>query len=149
MDKLELLAEKIKLCINCPLREGATQPVPGIGEIGAKYMLIGEAPGAEEDRSGMPFVGSAGKKLNQLLELAGISQGDCYFTNVCRCRPPSNRTPKKAEIRSCTPFLEEEIQVVRPEYIITLGATPLSLFSPNGIRQMHGTLFSYEFKEKK
>lgn len=115
----------------------------GLGEVGAKYMIIGEAPGRDEDCLGVPFVGLAGKRLDKLLGAAGISLNDCYITNVCRCRPPSNRTPKKVEVRACSSYLLEEIRLVQPQQIITLGSTPLSLFCPYGIRQMHGTMFDW------
>ncbi len=144
MDDLELLAEQVKACTACDLRYESTNPVPGYGECGAKYMLIGEAPGRNEDEAGMPFVGKAGRQLNEYMELAGIEQDDCYLTNVCRCRPPKNRTPKKAETRSCLPYLWKEIELVNPEYIITLGATPLALFTETGVRQMHGSQFRHE-----
>ena len=93
-------------------------------------MIIGEAPGAQEDKAGIPFIGAAGKRLNQLLELAGIDLSQCYITNVCKCLPPKvsgkRRAPRKAERLSCYGYLKKEIEIVRPEYIITLGATPLS-----------------------
>lgn len=113
----------------------------GSGEIGAKYFIIGEAPGRNEDSVGLPFVGLAGKRLDKLITLGGISLNDCYLTNVCKCRPPANRTPRKSERLSCYPWLRQELELVQPEYIITLGATPLALFSDQGIRQMHGTMF--------
>lgn len=139
MMNLEELYDQIKACSRCELRMNATCPVPGIGNIGAKYMLIGEAPGSNEDKEGIPFIGMAGKRLNQLLELAGIDINECYLTNVCKCRPPNNNTPRKALINACKPWLYKEIQLVKPQTIITLGATPLSLFSKNGVSQMHGT----------
>ena len=147
MDSLDQLERDIKACSRCLLRETATAPVPGIGNIGAKYLLIGESPGANEDKAGMPFVGLAGKRLNQLLELAHISQEECYLTNVCRCRPPTNRTPRKAEIKSCLPFLWREIRLVKPQVVVTLGSIPLSLFSPYGVRQLHGTQFEWEMPD--
>lgn len=141
MDKqLQDLNRRIALCTKCPLRENASQPVCGIGEVNAKYLLIGEAPGREEDKYSAPFIGSAGKRLNKLLELAGIDQNECYLTNTVRCRPPGNRDPRKAELKACTPYLWEEIQLIAPEYVITLGRTPLTLFTTYGIRQLHGTL---------
>ncbi len=139
MNELDQLSKQVKQCSRCPLRQGATQPVMGIGEVGAKYFIIGEAPGREEDAQGIPFVGMAGKRLNQLLELAKIDVNDCYISNVVKCRPPENRMPKKAERLSCYQWLKEELRIVYPENIITLGATPLSLFTDNGITQMHGT----------
>ncbi len=145
--ELEELNAEILACTKCPLRAGATQPVCGFGEIGAKYFLIGEAPGRNEDAAGMPFVGMAGKRLNQLLEIAGIKQEDCYLTNVCRCRPERNRNPRKSEIKACSPFLWREIRIVKPQTIITLGSTPLSLFSTQGVSSMHGTRFEWELTD--
>ena len=84
-NELDELAKTIKACTRCPLRENSTAPVPGFGNPNAKYVLIGEAPGANEDRLGIPFIGLAGKRLNQLLELAKIDINECYLTNVCRC----------------------------------------------------------------
>lgn len=144
---LENLAEQIKQCTRCALREGATQPVPGFGNVGAKYFLIGEAPGREEDEAGIPFVGKAGQRLNELIALAGIDINDCYFSNVCRCRPEGNATPRKAYIRACYQWLKQEIELVQPEYIITLGATPLGLFTATGVSQLHGTMFEAELPE--
>ena len=141
---LNQIADEIKACMMCPLREGATQPVPGYGNPQAKYVLIGEAPGRDEDKAGMPFVGLAGKRLNTLLALGNISQNDCYFTNVCRCRPPDNRTPRKNEVRACSPYLYQELEEIQPEYIVTLGATPLKLFTETGVSQLHGTMFEVE-----
>src|SRR3972149_3566917 len=105
MDNLEKIAEDVKKCTRCELRQTCTQPVPGFGDIGAKYFLIGEACGKEEDEQGIPFVGAAGRKLDQLLKLAQIDPNDVYISNVCRCRPPANRTPKKKEVGFCAPFL--------------------------------------------
>ena len=143
-DALEALKKRIITCGACVLRESCTAPVLGCGSIGAKYMIIGEAPGREEDHVGFPFVGKSGQRLDKLLEVGHIDIADCYLTNVCRCRPPKNRTPKKKEIGACNGFLMEEIRVVNPTYIITLGAVPLSLFSSYGISQMHGTMFEVE-----
>lgn len=146
---LEELNKRIKQCTRCVLRENATAPVCGIGQVGAKYLIVGEAPGQNEDKAGVPFVGLAGKRLDKLLALAKIDPNACYITNICRCRPPANRTPRKAEMLSCLPFFWEEIKLVRPESIITLGATPLSLFSPHGVKQMHGTMFEWELEDAK
>ena len=144
MDSLYQIGEEIKACQRCELRMNATQPVPGIGDIGSKYFLIGEAPGKNEDEVGVPFVGLAGKRLDKLLTLAGISLNECYLSNVCRCRPLANRAPKKKEIKACVPFLWKEIRLVKPQYIVTLGSVPLSLFCPYRIRQVHGTLLTIE-----
>jgi len=142
-NKLEELNKQIKQCEQCSLRPEATAPVCGSGEIRAKYFVLGEAPGANEDSYGLPFVGAAGKRLDKLLALAGITQNECYLTNVCKCRPPANRTPRKSERLACYQYLQQELEIIKPQYVITLGATPLSLFSDQGIRQMHGTMFDY------
>ena len=144
---LDQLAEEIKMCQRCQLRQNATQPVPGFGSIGAKYFLIGEAPGREEDEQGVPFVGAAGRRLDKLLALAGIDINACFLSNAVRCRPLANRDPKKKEIKACVDFLWREIRIVKPETIITLGSVPLSLFSPNGVRQMHGSSFEFELED--
>ncbi len=147
-DTLDKIAQEIKSCQKCELRQTATRGVPGHGSVGAKYFLIGEACGKTEDAEGVPFVGQAGRRLDKLLELAGIDINDCYLSNVCRCRPPENRTPRKKEIKSCVDFLWREIKLVKPEYIITLGSTPLSLFCDHGVTQMHGTMFEWEMEDK-
>ena len=144
---LEEIAKQVAQCSKCPLRFEATSPVMGVGEVGAKYFLLGEAPGRTEDSCGVPFVGLAGKRLNKLLELANIDINDCYLTNVCKCRPPQNRTPRKSERLSCYPFLRSELSIIKPSYIIALGATPLGLFSSNGVRDLHGTQFQYADEE--
>ena len=146
-DSLDQLAKETKLCQRCELRQNATCPVPGHGSVGAKYFLLGEAPGASEDEVGIPFVGQAGRRLDKLLGLAGIDINDCYLSNVCRCRPPSNRDPRKKEIRACVEFLWREIRLVKPQYLITLGSVPLSLFCPYGIRQCHGCMMEVEIPE--
>ena len=150
MDKphqLQQIKAQIKECSRCPLRETATRPVPGLGNPDAKYILIGEAPGSNEDKAGIPFVGQAGKRLNQLIELGKIDINQCYLTNVCRCRPPGNRQPRKPEVKACVDYLWQEIRIIRPSTIITLGATPLKLFSDSGVSQLHGSMFEFEVKD--
>ena len=100
------VAKQVKACSRCELRAEATQPVPGIGQTHVKYMLIGEAPGQNEDELGIPFVGLSGKRLDKLVALAGINLNDCYLTNVCKCRPPKNRQPRKKEVACCVPYLK-------------------------------------------
>lgn len=141
---LEKLAEQISQCSRCALREGATAPVPGLGLANAKYFLLGEAPGKSEDQTSTPFVGSAGRRLDKLLALAKINPNDCFITNVVKCRPPKNRTPRKAERLACYVWLKKELQLVKPKTIITLGATPLGLFTDVGISQLHGTQMEIE-----
>lgn len=148
MDSLDQISKDIIQCQRCELRQFATCPVAGFGSMGAKYFLIGEAPGQTEDEQGVPFVGAAGRRLDKLLDLASIAINDCYLSNVCRCRPPRNRSPRKKEIKSCVDFLWREIKLVRPEIVITLGATPLGLFTQSGgISTIHGTIFNYELED--
>jgi uracil-DNA glycosylase len=144
--KLNELNQKILLCSKCSLRGECTQPVCGSGEIGAKYFILGEAPGANEDATGMPFVGLAGKRLDKLIGLAGIDINSCYLTNVCKCRPPTNRTPRKSERLACYPWLTKELAIIKPEIIICLGSSATSLFSELGIRQLHGTMMEIELE---
>jgi DNA polymerase len=161
LDSLTQITKDILQCQRCELRMNATKPVPGIGDVGAKYFLIGEAPGREEDESsgrrikidvewiyfGTPFIGQAGRRLDKLLALAKIDPNDCYLSNVCRCRPPQNRNPKKKEIKACVDFLWRELKLVKPEIVILLGSTALSLFSDYGVTQLHGTEFEYEIPD--
>ena len=147
LDQLSALLVK---CSRCPLRESASAPVPGLGNPNARYLLIGEAPGVNEDRVGMPFVGTSGKRLNRLLALAKIDVNDCYLTNVCRCLPPrvkgKIRAPRKTERLLCYPWLKAELSIVKPQIVIPLGAVPLSLFTDVGVKQLHGTQFEYELE---
>lgn len=147
MDSLERIAQDILKCQRCELRSFALAPVPGLGSIKSTYILIGEAPGKEENEKGIPFVGSAGKKLDKLIKQAGLDLNDLYITNTCRCRPPKNRTPTKKEIRACQSFLWRELLLIKPTYVITLGATPLSLFCSYGVTQTHGTMWEVELPD--
>lgn len=150
MTRLSDVVKLCALCQRCSLRENATAPVFGTGSENAKYFILGEAPGRQEDSTGVPFVGFAGQHLNQLLDLGGIDINDCYLTNVVKCWPPKvngkQTTPKKTERVACFEWLSKEFLVVRPRTIIPLGATPLSLFTPTGVTQMHGTQFQYQLK---
>ncbi len=120
--RLEELAEQIRVCIKCPLHESRTIAVPGDGKSTAKVMIIGEAPGKDEDASGHPFVGAAGRFLNSVLEGTGIDRNDLFITNIVKCRPPKNRTPKRLEIETCTSnYLFEQIELVNPKLIMLLG----------------------------
>lgn len=137
---LKDLNQQIKTCTKCNLREECTAPVCGLGSAGAKYFIIGEAPGKTEDEKGVPFIGAAGKKLDKLIALGNISLNDIYLTNTVKCRPPNNDKPKKRQTKTCCEWLWQELELVNPQYIITLGAVPLSLFTDVGIGKMHGTL---------
>jgi len=122
VEAITALAAQIRVCTKCPLHESRTLAVPGEGKFKARVMLIGEAPGKEEDESGHPFVGAAGRFLNKVLEGTEISREDLFITNTVKCRPPQNRTPRKLEIETCTSnYLNHQIALINPELIMLLG----------------------------
>jgi uracil-DNA glycosylase len=129
------------VCELCPLSETRNRVVFGAGNSDADLMFVGEAPGAEEDRQGLPFVGRAGAFLTELLEGIGMSRDDVFIANVLKCRPPGNRDPQPEEIDSCRPYLEQQVQLIEPRVICTLGnfATKLLTASPTGITKVRGT----------
>jgi uracil-DNA glycosylase len=128
-------------CTRCPLSETRTSVVFGSGDSDADLMFIGEAPGAEEDRQGLPFVGRAGQLLNQLLGEIGMAREDVWISNVLRCRPPGNRDPQPNEIESCQPYTLRQVALIQPRVIATLGnfATKLLTGSGVGITRVRGT----------
>ena len=136
------LQAQVAACRRCPLCDGRTQTVFGVGNPEARVLIVGEAPGKNEDLQGEPFVGAAGKYLNELLAIAGLSREDVYIANVLKCRPPSNRDPRPEEIQACTPFLREQTRTINPEYIVTLGnfSTKFIPKTDVGIKRLHGTL---------
>lgn len=120
--RLDELAAQIRVCTKCPLWESRRLAVPGDGKYTSKVMIIGEAPGKEEDESGHPFVGSAGRYLDHVLEGTGIDRSDFFITNTVKCRPPKNRTPKSNEVETCTSnYLVEQIELINPKLIVLLG----------------------------
>ncbi|MGB9725174.1 MAG: uracil-DNA glycosylase [Fervidicoccaceae archaeon] len=122
--EIEKLNEEIITCTKCPLYKYRNKAVPGWGNTKSEIMLVGEAPGREEDAKGIPFVGRAGKLLDEVLKIVGISREKVYITNVVKCRPPANRKPKRNEALSCLPYLIKEILLVEPKIIVLLGSTP-------------------------
>lgn len=118
MDSFET---RLSTCRKCGLRDGCKAPVPGQGSDDTKVVLVGEAPGRNEDEQGVPFCGYAGKYLNVALEYVGLSRDEVYVTNVVKCRPPGNRDPKTEEIDECKRWLWEELMRLKPEVIVTLG----------------------------
>ena len=123
--------------------EGRTNLVFGVGNPQARVLIVGEAPGKNEDLQGEPFVGAAGKKLDALLKIAGLDrERDVYIANVLKCRPPGNRDPRPEEIQACTPFLREQTRTIDPEFIVTLGnfSTKFILKTQVGITHLHGKL---------
>jgi len=137
---LERLAEHLRGCTRCPLSEGRTTVVVGAGDPDADLLFVGEAPGANEDRTGLPFVGQAGKLLDELLAGIGMSREQVFIANVLKCRPPGNRDPRPEEIDSCRGYLEEQVGLIRPRVVCTLGnfATKLLSGRPEGISKVHG-----------
>jgi uracil-DNA glycosylase family 4 len=120
--RLEELAAQIRVCPLCALCQSRTNAVPGDGKLSAKVMIIGEAPGKEEDETGLPFVGAAGRFLDQVLEGTSLDRRDFFITNTVKCRPPKNRTPKKNEVEICTSnYLYEQIELLNPKLIMLLG----------------------------
>ncbi len=120
-DSLDGVEEEIRACKKCPLHKTRKNAVPGEGGFRKKIMFIGEAPGKWEDIKGRPFVGAAGKYLDELLASVGLSREDVYITNIVKCRPPGNRDPLPEEIRACAPYLERQISVMKPKIICPLG----------------------------
>jgi uracil-DNA glycosylase family 4 len=127
-------------CVRCPLHQGRTKVVFGSGNANADLMFVGEAPGMHEDLQGLPFVGRAGKLLDQLLGEVGLQRSDVFITNVLLCRPPGNRDPQPDEIDTCKPYLHRKIELIEPKVICTLGnfATKLLTRSQRGITGVHG-----------
>jgi DNA polymerase len=141
MESLELLETECRQCRRCPLAQGRTQVVLARGNSSARLLLIGEAPGAEEDRQGLPFVGRSGQLLDRLLAEAGLDpERDLYIVNGIKCRPPENRRPTPAELAACRPWLERQIALVDPALILLVGATALQavLGVKGGITRLRG-----------
>ena len=121
-------AADVEACTACGLCRTRNRAVPGVGDVRAQWMLIGEAPGAEEDARGEPFVGQAGKLLDNMLGALGMNRRDnVYIANVLKCRPPGNRTPVPVEVDACRPYLERQIALIRPQLIVALGKSAASL----------------------
>ncbi len=141
MSALSELCQKIKVCTKCEvLTRGRAQVVPGDGAENAEIMFIGEAPGFHEDQEGRPFVGAAGQFLNQLIASISLKREEVYITNIIKCRPPGNRDPLPMEIQNCNPWLEQQIEIIKPKIIVTLGRYSMAKFLPGKtISQIHGT----------
>jgi DNA polymerase len=137
--ELQKLNEQMIICTNCSLRGGCKQVVPGEGSAEAQMMFIGEAPGQKEDELGRPFVGAAGKFLDEMLATINLKREDTYIANVVKCRPPGNRDPLPDEVAICWSWLLEQIKIIRPKLIITLGRHSMGRFLPGAkISEMHG-----------
>jgi uracil-DNA glycosylase len=145
-DALEALRAEALTCTRCPLAGGRTQVVFGVGDPRADLMFVGEGPGRDEDLAGEPFVGRSGKLLDRLMaEELGIDRSRCYIANVVKCRPPQNRDPRPEEIEACRPYLEQQIALIAPRVVVTLGnfATRLLLDTSEGIRRVRGTAYPW------
>ena len=141
------IKQAVPACTACALHKSRAQTVFGVGDENADWMLIGEAPGAEEDRLGEPFVGQAGKLLDNMLAAIELKRGEnVYIANVLKCRPPGNRNPEPDEVAKCTPFLKRQIALIQPKLIIAMGrfAAQTLLASDASIASLRGRVFRYE-----
>ncbi|MBT8135829.1 MAG: uracil-DNA glycosylase [Gammaproteobacteria bacterium] len=139
------LETAVAQCRACDLHRGRTQTVFGVGNQDARWMIIGEAPGAEEDRRGEPFVGRAGQLLNAMLLAAGYKRHEVYIANIVKCRPPNNRDPRPEEATACSSFLARQIELVRPRLILAVGrvAAQRLLQTDTPVGKMRGRLYHY------
>lgn len=137
--EMEKLNKEMLACKKCALRDGCKQVVPGAGNSEAEIMFIGEAPGKNEDEQGVPFVGAAGKFLDEMLGVINLKRTDIYIANTIKCRPPQNRDPLPAEKEICWEWLEKQIKIIKPKLIVTLGRHSMNLFLPEQkISEVHG-----------
>ena len=130
MNSLEEIAERVRGCTDCPLSKSRTRAVPGEGPANARLMFIGEAPGFHEDAQGRPFVGPAGKFLEDLLASIGLKREDVFIANMVKCRPSSNRDPMPNEISACSKYLDRQIELLDPRLVVTLGRFSMAKFFP-------------------
>jgi len=144
---LDAVATEVIVCTKCPLWKTRKNAVPGEGNSESPVIFIGEAPGQSEDIKGKPFVGAAGKFLETLLSEIGLSRNDVFICNIVKCRPPRNREPMPNEIQTCAPYLDRQIKIIKPKFIVTLGNYSTTyVFSKanlsfNGITQAHGKFY--------
>jgi len=144
MIEYQNLVQKITNCTKCTLGHKRTKAVPGEGSLAADIFLIGEAPGYYEDQAGKPFVGRAGQLLDKLLESINLSRKDVYITNLLKCRPPNNRDPLPNEIKACGGYLGEQLEMISPKLIVTLGRYSLTRFLPSdSLSNSRGKLMKY------
>ena len=142
---LEVIVSKIRICTLCELHKSRTLAVPGEGSLNANVIFVGEGPGATEDIQGKPFVGSSGKYLDKLLDLISLNRKDVFIVNIVKCRPPDNRAPYLDERNACLPYLKEQIRIINPYIICTLGKTALeTLTGITSISKVHGKLINID-----
>jgi len=149
-ERMNKLAEEVLNCRRCGLCKGRQNPVLGEGNIDAKVVFVGEAPGRREDETGRPFVGSAGQILDRLLAHIGLGRGDVYIGNVVKCRPPNNRRPRSEEIEACAPHLERQLEIIEPGVIAPMGNSAIHYLmrwfglTPAPVSEVHGEQFKIE-----
>ena len=145
MKELETIREQVINCTKCDLCKTRTNSVPGIGNYQSDVIFVGEAPGRNEDKSGEPFVGAAGKKLSSALEKTGVTRDQVYISNVVKCRPPNNRVPNTTERESCIGYLQQEISLIKPKIICILGNTAFnSILGGSEITKYRGKIVRKE-----
>lgn len=155
LEAFRQLYEEVSKCKKCSLWETRRNPVVGDGDINANIIFVGEAPGYWEDIRGKPFIGSAGRLLNELLRKVGLSRESIYITNVVKCRPPENRDPHPEEVKACSPFLDRQLDLMRPKIIVSFGRLSTAyIFSKAGIKfrtlsEVQGKTFETRFWEAK
>lgn len=142
---LDTIHRRIRQCPLCRLSRTRTNAVPGTGSVQAAVMFIGEAPGKNEDEQGRPFVGRAGKILDEMLGAVELEREGVFITNLVKCRPPSNRDPRQDEIQTCAPYLQKQLDIIEPLVLVTLGRLALKRWFPmEPISQVHGRILSHE-----
>ncbi|MFZ5391595.1 MAG: uracil-DNA glycosylase family protein [Patescibacteria group bacterium] len=142
---LQNIAQDVKNCQKCQLCLKRTNTVPGNGDLNSELVFVGEGPGKNEDLQGVPFVGAAGKYLDKLLASIGLTRPQIFITNIVKCRPPDNRDPLPEEVATCSPFLAQQLQIIKPKLIITLGRHAMNFFLPNlKISSAHGQPKRYQ-----
>ncbi len=144
---MEQLSEAIKSCTKCALHAGRKNPVPGKGVLNPKVMIIGEAPGAQEDEQGLPFVGKSGEYLDRWMSAIHLTrEDDLFIGNIMKCRPPGNRDPFPEEQRICIPYLVRQLELIKPQSILCLGrvSSQILLKTEEGIGKLRGKIYSYE-----
>ena len=139
-EEILALHEKVLRCKKCPLALGRTHAVPGEGNLEAELMFIGEGPGHDEDVQGRPFVGRAGQLLTKIIQAMKFERTDVFIANIVKCRPPENRSPHRDEVARCSPFLLEQIRLIQPKVIVTLGKVATDFFVPSasGMTSLRG-----------
>lgn len=146
--QLEYIAHLVGKCKKCDLYKTATHPVPGSGNPNAEIVFIGEAPGEQEDKQGLPFVGNSGKLLDKLLNTIKVPRSDVFICNILKHRPPENRDPTPEEMKVCTPYLKAQLKIIAPRLVITLGRFSMNYFFPTeSISRIHGQIRNISWQD--